>query len=251
MIRTAITTMLVLTLSSASLKAQRGGTATPQANALTSAIQSVQSNDYAPYDLQVIADHHFQAAIPLLRQRFSEAKDDELKGKLAVVLLELGDSAHKEDYFRYLQNSAKPAVDSDEPWPYAFGPDGSDTKVSSPAFLDWVRRNHTTTDASEKKAFFTDPMRVALLSGCPDVRAVPLLLRALHSPNYILRAQASEGLFRLEGKDAAPAILSAAAATPNLQRRLILRPLLQSANPSIRAQAQKLEPVEPASKQSQ
>jgi hypothetical protein len=208
----------------------------------------VESDDYVPYDLEIIADHHFQPAIPLLRKRFAEASDDLIKAKLAVTLLRLGDSAHTDEYFNDLQKYAETAVDSDEPWPDALGTDGADTNITSPAFLGWVQKNHTTTEIAKENAFVNYPLRVGVLAECPDKRAAPLLIRALGSPNYILRAQASEGLLRLEGRGAAPAILAAAAATPALQRQPILRPLLQFGDASIRSQAQSLEPSGPSAK---
>ncbi|MBV9404469.1 MAG: hypothetical protein JO211_03925 [Acidobacteriaceae bacterium] len=141
-----------------------------------------------------------------------------------------------------MESQAREAVESDLPYPAAFGQDGELIPGLSAEFTAWVQSHKTTTDEAGRKAALEFPARVAYLGISGDARAIPLLRRALRSRDYLIQVQASEALVELNDKSSIPAIIDACTAAPAKAAMPIAAPLARFDDITAREAAKHFNP---------
>jgi HEAT repeat protein len=110
--------------------------------------------------------------------------------------------------------AATVAVGSDEPFPSGFGADGKMAPGLSPQFIAWAKAHGLTTEAAADLATHDLPGKVLLLAETGDRRAIPLLRRALSSPNFMIQGYGTQGLADLQDKASIPFIIAACRNAP-------------------------------------
>jgi HEAT repeats len=192
------------------------------------AIAKLKSGDFVLSDVDMIGRGGAVEAIPILKEQFARVQDPLDKAKIAQVLIKLGD---KDDtYWDFLVNFAKPALESDAPDFMNFGVQGKPAPGPSPAFIAWAKAHHVPPNGpngnAAENSVYIFPGEVMLLGGTGDPRAIPLLRRALSSPNHMIEVAAAEGLAELEDKESIPLIIDACKRAPAEAAEVIARSLV-------------------------
>jgi HEAT repeat protein len=181
-------------------------TADDRAAQVANAVAKVRSGQFNGYHVEMIAEGRAVEAIPDLEKQFTLTSDPLDKAKIAQVLLYLGDK--KDLYWDYLAELAKPAVESDAPDPGLYDAQGKPIQGLSQEFIQWAKlHNESPVDASTK-AVYEWPGIVMLVGGTGDPRAVPLLRRALSSPNSLIASAAVDGLAQMQDVASVPSIIA-------------------------------------------
>jgi len=175
------------------------------------AIAKVKSGDFAAIHVDLIARAGAVEAIPDLKRQFVSVEDPLLKAKIASALVKMGE---KDDtYWEYLVKLATRAVESEAP------------DFTSPEFETWVKgRNLSPAETEEQLSLL--PGAVGLLGMTSDPRAVPLLRRALLSPNHLTETAAAMGLAELHDKESIPLIIEACKKAPPQTAEVIAESLV-------------------------
>lgn len=84
----------------------------------------------------------------------------------------------------------------------------------SPKFVAWAVAHNLSPGEAAENAEYIIPGEVAMLGLTGDRRAIPLLRRALQSPNYFIEVQAANALAQLGDKSSIPLIISACKQAP-------------------------------------
>lgn len=124
------------------------------------------------------------------------------KAQIAQVLVKLKEP--DDLYWNYLVQIITPILDNPSPSPIATDLQGKELPGISPAFEAWVDANKLDPPIALQNATIVHPGYMLLLGLTDDPRAIPLLRRAVSSPNYIIAVQASEALAQLKDEDGAP-----------------------------------------------
>ena len=207
-------------------------------------IANVRAGIITPYGLNFLGESKAREAIPALEEQFVLAADEIDKAQIAQVLVQL--KAPRDTYWNYLVKLITPILDSHAPDPFASDVEGKELPGVSPAFEAWVDANRLDPPTALQNATIIYPGYVTLLGETEDPRAVSLLRRALASPNYLIAAQASEGLALLKDEGAIPLIADAARKAPASAARSIAEPLVYFANPDAQAALDRFVPAEQA-----
>lgn len=214
------TLLLVGTLSSALACGQSGPGQAPAYVAdlrnVPDAIARLKSGDFAAVHVDMIARAGAVDAIPILKEQFVLNQDELLKGKISAALLKLG---NKEDvYWDYLEKLATPALESDAPDFMSYDAAGNSQPGPSQEFVAWAKAHNVTPNGPDNTAaedsVYIFPGKVLLLAWSGDSRAIPLLRRALISPNHMIQIAAAEGLAGMQDKDSIPLIVEACKRAP-------------------------------------
>ena len=183
------------------------------------AIAKVKSGDFGPIHVEIIAEAKAVEAIPILKEQFVRNQNERDKTKIAQALVKLGD---KDDtYWDFLVQLATPAVESDAPDFMSFDEQGKMVPGPSPAFLAWAQAHNISPESVAKDGLsaveeqvYGLPGKVTLLGATGDRRAIPLLRRALLSPNHLIEAAAADGLAEIQDKESISYIVAACQRAP-------------------------------------
>jgi hypothetical protein len=190
----------------------RGQTAAPQSRGgkVADAIKRVQENDLGsgPVDalsfVDVIADARAVQALPVLEQYFARTSDGDIKAGVASALVRMGDK--NDAYWIYLVKLATPAAESDAPEPFNEVA-GKDEDIISPEFKGWAGAHDLSVEAASHLVMSDLPRGLAPLAKTGDPRGVPLLRKALMSPNILIAGLAAAGLAQAQDKASIPMII--------------------------------------------
>jgi len=184
-----------------------GQTAQSQANKIADDIEKVRQGKFALLTVEEIAKAGAVQAIPILEEQFLRSEDITTKAKISSALVRLGDK--DETYWNYLVEQATFAVESDAPDP-TYDAQGKDTQGKlSPEIVAWAKAHNVSADSAAEDALFVLPGKVLLLGEVGDPRGIPLLQRALQSPNYMIEVAAATGLAQVQDKNSIPLIIEA------------------------------------------
>jgi hypothetical protein len=147
-------------------------------------------------------------AIPSLKEWFSRSQDEEMKGELASALVRLRDPDNA--YWDFLTNRAKPVVESEAPFPIG---DSKEKPGLSPEFVAWAKA-HKLSAEEAAAAVLQLPTKLVPLAKTGDPRGIPLLRKALQSPNILIQTAGAFGLAKAQDKGAVPLILEACKKAP-------------------------------------
>jgi hypothetical protein len=144
------------------------------------------------YHVEQLAHLHALQAVPMLEEKFVRIQDPADKAHVASALVRLG--APKEIYWDFLIRLATRAVENDAPNFYAFDSQGKALPGPNPAFVAWADTHHLDHQGLLEEQIYRAPQPIMFLALTADPRGIPLLRRALLSPNYMIEILAAEGL---------------------------------------------------------
>ena len=185
-----------------------------RANQLTidATLARVDAGSYSGVDVEALSQSGDPRGKIALARQFGIAQDPLLKAKIAESLEELG--ARDDAYWKYLVQMATPAIESDAPDVFNRDMQGREVPGPSPAFVAWAEAHHQSLDVAGQNAAYLYPGEVGLLGASGDARSIPLLRRALYSPNYLIQAAAAKGLVNCHDSASTPRILEALKKVP-------------------------------------
>lgn len=177
------------------------------------AIAKVKSGEFAGIHVDLIVRAGAVEAVPNLRQQFVRVEDPLLKAKIAAGLLRLGD---KDDaYWDFLVKLATPALESDAPDFMGYDSLGKSVPGPSPEFQAWMKSHNLSPNSDLlEDSVYVLPGTVAMLGWSRDARAIPLLQRALLSPNHMIEIAAAMGLAEIGDEQSIPLIIEACKKAP-------------------------------------
>lgn len=182
-------------------------------------IAKVKSGNFGLVDVDRIAEAKAVEAIRILEDQFARSELQLYKAKIAGALVKLGDKDNS--YWNFLVQFATPAVETDAPDFLTYDTDGKVGPGPSPAFLAWAKAHNVSPESVAQDGFsaaeeqlYGFPGRVMLLGATGDRRAIPLLRRALLSPNHLIGAAAAMGLAEIQDKESIPYIVGACERAP-------------------------------------
>jgi len=187
-----------------------------EASRAAAAIARVQHDDLGvgPVDalsfVNVIADARAVQGIPVLEQYYGRTQDPEIKAGVASALVRLGDK--DDSYWAYLVTLASPSLDSDVP-DSTSALSGKESDIS-PELKAWAGAHHLTVEAAVKLLVFDLPSHLVPLARTGNPRGIPLLRRALASPNTLIASTGAAGLAQAQDADSIPLIIAACKRTP-------------------------------------
>jgi HEAT repeat protein len=203
--------IFVTALLPSSARGQTAGSES-QARTVADAIRRVQENDLGtgPVDalsyVRLIADARAVQALPALEQYYARTSDPEIRAGVASALVRMGDK--NDDYWNYLVQLATPAAESDAPYPLDEHA-GKDNGFISTEFKIWASNHNLSVEAAMKVVMLDLPSGFSPLAQTGDPRGVPLLRKALMSPNILIAGLAAAGLAQAQDKDSIPMIIDA------------------------------------------
>lgn len=180
---------------------------------LAAAMDRLKHGSFFGADVNRIADARAVEAIPDLKKQFAITKDEISKEAIASALVRFGVD-QEGVYWDYLVKGALDAIENDVPYPNGFDSKGRLMPEPSPEFTTWAKTYNLTTDAAEEAATRDLPSKVLYLAESRDRRAIPLLQRALSSPNFLIQASGAQGLAKLQDKPSIPLIIATCRRAP-------------------------------------
>ena len=118
---------------------------------------------------------------------------DELmeKAGIASALVSLG--VNDAVYWNFLVAHAKPAVESDAPFPMLIDPKTRKAIVTEPPpeFLAWAKKRNVPAKDAAQVQLLSMPGRIIPLAASGDPRGLPVLRQALSSRNYLFKCQSA------------------------------------------------------------
>jgi len=208
------------------------------------AIAKVKSGDFNGVHVEMIAEAGAAEALPILKEQFARSQDPFLKAKIASAVVRLGD---KEDtYWDFLVKLATPAVESDAPDFMNYNSDGKAKPGPSPEFVAWAKAHNVSPQSVGEDSLYWLPGKLALLGSTGDQRAIPLLRRALLSPNHQIEVVAALGLAETRDKDSIPLIIEACKRAPAEAAAVIARSLVFFDDPQAQSAADEYIPKDVA-----
>jgi HEAT repeat protein len=151
-------------------------------------------------------------AIPMLEDKFGRTEDGGEKSHIASALVRLGDKNYY--YWDFLMQQANLALESDAPEFMNFDSKGKLAPGPSPAFIAWAKAHKQSPEALGEQEVYVRPEPIGFLADTGDPRAIPLLRRALLSPNFMIQSLAAEGLGEMKDIDSVPLIIEACKLAP-------------------------------------
>lgn len=196
--------------------------ANDRAAQVAKAIARVKSGEFFLVDLTVIGEARAVEAIPDLEKQFTLRTDRQEaalgalpevalqglleKARIAQVLLLLGD--RKDVYWNYLAELAKSVLDNGAPSPVHYDAQGKHIPGPSQEFIAWAQAHGQAPGPAAESAVYIWPGLVGGLGMTGDSRALPLLRRALSSPNPMIQIAASKGLAEMHDEASVPLVIS-------------------------------------------
>lgn len=189
------------------------------------AIQRVKTGQFLLVDINAIAQTGAVEAIPVLKEQFAKSEDISTKRSIASALVRLG--AKDDIYWNYLINQATLAIDSDAPFYLRFDEKGKMLPGEPPRQLvEWVAAHHSDMQVTIENEMYVYPAAIADLGITGDLRAAPLLRRALLSTNFVVQTEAARGLVTLGDSESIPLIIEACKRAPADTAAAIASPLV-------------------------
>lgn len=171
-----------------------------------------QDNPESIYFVEQIAQARAAQAVPMLEEKFVHTQNALDKAHIASALVRLGDK--RDIYWDFLMKLATNAVESDAPNFVAFDSQGKSVPGPSPEFVVWADTHNLSHAGLGEEQTYLAPGPVGLLALTGDARAVPLLRRALLSPNYMIEILGAVGLAQIQDNDSIPLIIEACKKAP-------------------------------------
>lgn len=173
-------------------------------------------------------------AIEGAKRAFATTTDPNRKERVASVLVSIG--VRDPVYYNYIVDAASNALESTMPWPTLYDQQGNVIRNSiNPEFLKWCDKRHLNHIDAFEAAYYKIPMPWLHLAAAGDQRSYSLLIRGLHSSNFMIVALAASGLAKLQDSRAIPEMIAAYHRSPVETRYEIAEALLYF--PDQRAQA--------------
>lgn len=237
--RTALIQSLALTLSYCLCAAAQTGAQTPPSRPNGEPSESAKVNiedliakakpdtPESIYFVVQLADAGAVQAIPVLEDKFAHMRNELTEAKIlggsvtvsdfdkanvASALVRLGDT--KDAYFEFLLRQAALAADSDIPEYLNYDSQGKASAGPSRELTAWAELHNVPAPTLEAETLFELPAAVALLGRTGDPRAIPLLRRALLSPNYEIQVAAARGLAKTQDTESIPFIVDTCRKAP-------------------------------------
>jgi hypothetical protein len=178
------------------------------------AIAKVKSGDFLGVHVEMIVAARAVDAIPVLKDQFLRSQDSLDKAHIASALVRLGE---KDDtYWEFLVTAATPEIDGEVPDLFSYDAQGRPALGAGPApeMVAWAKSHGVSLerDPIEVMGSIMGPIKYLAMTG--DRRAIPLLRRALLSPNYMIENQAALGLAEAQDVDSIPLIIMACKRAP-------------------------------------
>jgi len=168
-------------------------------------------------------------AIPAIEAEFDRTQDNATKTHIASALVRLGD--RNAIYWNFLAAQATLAAETDAP-DAVFDSQGNGTLGQfSPEFIKWAKDHHQTPTDAVQQTTYEFPVYIALLGVTGDSRAIPILQRALLSPNFLINAMAARGLAAAQDKSSISLIIAACQRAPAIAAGAIADPLVYFDDP--------------------
>jgi hypothetical protein len=164
------------------------------------------------YHVEQLAHLHATQAVPMLEQKFLRTQDPADKAHVASALVRLG--ADEEIYWDFLIQLATRAVENDAPNFYAYDAHGKTLSGPNPAFIAWADAHHLDHQGLLEQQMYLAPQPIIFLASTADPRGVPLLRRALSSPNHMIAIFAALGLAEIHDDASIPMIIQACQKLP-------------------------------------
>ncbi|HEX4231075.1 MAG TPA: HEAT repeat domain-containing protein [Bryobacteraceae bacterium] len=184
----------------------------PKKGDIAAAVDRLKQGDVNLADINRIARAGAVQAIPGLKKQFELAQDGLSKDSMASALVRLGDK--DPIWWEYVAQQATAAIESDAPCPMGFDLNGKTVPGPSSEFIAWAKVHSLTINAAEEIAVRELPGKVAFLAETRDRRAIPLLQRALSSPNVLIQTRAAQALEEFQDKGSIPLIVGACRRAP-------------------------------------
>lgn len=206
-------------------------------------IHSLKAGAFGSVTEEQIAEAQSGQLIPILEERFAQNQDAETKAAIAVYLVRLGD---KDDiYWDFLVERATPAVESDAPSPRVLGSPERSPSGHSPEYVAWAKSHNVSPNSPAEEALYGLWGKLQSLARADDPRGIPLLRKALQSPNYEIVAVAAEGLAEVHDKDSIPLIIEACGKAPADVAPMIAQSLELVDDPRAQSAAERCLPKPP------
>jgi hypothetical protein len=155
-----------------------------------------------------------KTGVPKLEAAFQSATEPDPKRMIASTLVRAG--VKDEIYFDYLASQARAALASDAPSPVVYGPDGKLVRRKwNPEFLAWCKKNGVEPRDTAMSLMYELPAGMLWLASSGDARGYDLLVRGVHSNNYVVAIFAARGLALIQDRRAIPEIIAACQAAPS------------------------------------
>jgi HEAT repeat protein len=207
-----------------------------------SIIDSLRSGYFGAVTPKQLSEARPDRLIPLLEELFAENRDPEIRERIASTLGGLG--VHEDLYWNFLVECAKPAIESDAP--LLAGCEGQECSTDQTAsFRAWAQSHNIAPDSPQAIAISGNWQHVTLLAASLDTRAIPLLRRALHSPNESVASEAARGLAQMHDTDSIPLMVAICRQGRPLQARVIANALQLFGTPEADRAAEEFLPKPP------
>jgi hypothetical protein len=179
------------------------------------------------YFVVQLADAGAVQAVPMLEDKFARMKTELTESKIlngsvavadfdkanvASALVRLGDT--NDIYFEFLLRQAALAANSDIPEYLNYDAEGKAAAGPSRELTAWADVHSVPAPALESEALFELPAAISLLGRTGDPRTIPLLRRALLSPNYEIQIAAARGMAKAQDNGSIPVIVDACRKAP-------------------------------------
>lgn len=182
------------------------------------AIAKIKSGKFDGVHVERIIRANAVEAMPALKEQFAQNQDQLTKAKIAEALVKLGE--RDDSYWSFLVKLASEAIESDAPNYSGFDAQGRSMQGPSPEFVKWAKIHSAPENIGEEVVYIL-PGKVMLLGATGDRRAIPLLQKALISPNYFIEAAGALGLAEIQDRDSISLIIDACKRAPEEAAREI------------------------------
>lgn len=208
-----VSLLCVLTSMLAAVKTSAQTTpSVPDARAAS--LRTLEQGKFDTRDVERVAGAGMTEAIPALKTRFVQEQDEHTKAKIAAALVRLGERG--DSYWQFVADHARPAIETDAPWPRRLDSQPKGGGELSPEFVAWSETHHVKPVDAAHDAVFDLPLRVIIMAQAGDARGIPILRRGLLSPNWMVEAMSAKGLAQVQDKDSIPLIIEACKKAPDL-----------------------------------
>jgi HEAT repeats len=145
-------------------------------------------------------------------------------GEFGAVHVDMRD---KDDtYWDSLVKLVAPALESDAPDFMSYDSQGKAVSGPSPQLVAWADAHNLPHAGLLEESRYLLPGKVMIFGWSRDPRAIPLLRRALSSPNYMVEIAAAMGLAEIGDKESIPFIIDACRKAPADVAAVIARALV-------------------------
>jgi hypothetical protein len=189
--------------------------------------------------------HQDKQTLVTLKGIFKHSQDKEEKQTIASKVLHLGE--RDEEYWSYLVQYAKAAIESPIPNPLAVDEKGKGIRGQlSAEFLTWCDKNKCVPGEAVAAAFYRLPADVLFLGTAKDPRACDLFVRGLQSENYMIIHASAMSLANLQDKRAIPLLIQTTRRVPGIGEGIAETALIYFDDPEAQAEVRRLIPDEKA-----